>query len=386
MKKQDQSSGINRKLTEAWACQDLYASYKGCEIDESDFVDFEVMFGGSCVKAIFTFLDNAGFTSTLSGAGEDFKQGGEMTIGYKDALGCSVEHTFMVDGIIEQKDKRDQKLVSVTLSDVTSCALKSTYKAKGYPDKEYNKVVKEHLNLAGIKDIEVIPPSKPEQMKNMVIGAGQTFFETMKTSGLEQGYQLIMDRGAKYFVHNENMQFDNLGNDGEVFVYDTDQLAMNRIIQFEIDGYKSENIMKAVDTKIIGDDDSSVLSKSNKDGIKQASLDKKASDTKNIKQIAEGSDVDKVMPQNGAKEVIKSNDQVEFYNALKGASKMKIWVPGRNINRIGVKCEVELPRPKFYLQSEYDKVFSGEWETYHVRDKIIGWYFVQELFLRRPGK
>ena len=383
---ENQNQGINRKLTEAWACQDLYAEYKGCEVDESDFVDFEAIFGGPSVKALFTILDNAGFTSTLSGVGADPKEGGEMIIGYTDCLGCPIKHTFIIDGIITQTDKKDQKLVTIQLVDSTSRKMQTTYQSKGYPDKEYNKVIKEHLVKAKVDDVKIYPPTKPEQKKNMVIGAGQDFAQVLKGTGIANGYNLLMDRSKKYFVHQEHQQFGKLTNDGEVFTYDTDALAANRIVQFEVDGYKSDNIMKSVETKTITDDDQSILSKDNKEGVAQGYTPKKAKETENVKNVAKGKKVDEVIPQNGKKEVLKSNEQAEYYNALKGAQKLKIWVPGRNINRVGVKCEVNLPRPKFYTQDKFDAVFSGEWECYYVRDKIIGWYFMQELFLRRPGK
>ncbi|RLD45389.1 MAG: hypothetical protein DRI86_05605, partial [Bacteroidetes bacterium] len=67
------------------------------------------------------------------------------------------------------------------------------------------------------------------------------------------------------------------------------------------------------------------------------------------------------------------------------AQKCSIWVPGLNWNRVGKKVKVLFPRPTYMDQSEYDEIFSGEWEIVAVRDKIIKQYFVQELFLRRPG-
>ena len=65
---------------------------------------------------------------------------------------------------------------------------------------------------------------------------------------------------------------------------------------------------------------------------------------------------------------------------------MSIWVPGCNNNKIGMKIEVEMPRPAELKQHEDDPSLSGKWVVNKVRDKIIRSYFIQELYLSRAGK
>ena len=88
----------------------------------------------------------------------------------------------------------------------------------------------------------------------------------------------------------------------------------------------------------------------------------------------------------GIKRASKKNiNMQQYYTSLSNAQKCSIWVPGVNRNRIGFRVQVAFPRPQYMQGDSYDNVFSGEWEVVAVRDKIIKQYFVQELFLRRPG-
>ena len=380
----DQSAGINKKLSEAWACRDLWAEYNDCELQESAFVDFEAVFGGNKVVASFIFLDNEGFTSTLNGIGSNPAEGGILKMGYTDCLGCEVTKEYIITKTAQQTDKKDQKLVHLELVDVATRRMQGAYKGKGYPDKKYNDALTEHLKEIKVKDIKVIK-KKEEQKINMVVSQGKSFFETLSATNDEKGYQVIHDRAKSYIAPKEVLGFDVLKNDGEVFEFETNPTAVNRIVQFDINGFDSDVLLQNVKADVHSDSDQSVNSADSRKGIKQATISEKAAKSKNDKDIVKGVKVSKAVHQVGTKLMMKPNEEKKYFNSLKGAQKMTIWVPGRNINRIGVKCEVNLPRPKFYSGNEYDKVFSGEWETYYVRDKIIGWYFMQEIFLRRPG-
>jgi len=380
----DNSLGINKKLSEAWACQDLWAEYNNCELQEASFVDFEALFGGNKVIASFIFLDNEGFTSTLNGVGADPAEGGLLKIGYTDCLGCKITNEYYITKVNQQTDKKDQKLVHLELIDIASRRMQGTFKAKGYPDTTYNDALTKHLKEINVK-IKVID-KKIEQKINMVVSQGKNFFETLVDTTFEKGYQIIHDRAASYVAPKEVLGFDVLKNDGEVFEFETNPIAVNRIVQFKIKGFDSDVLLQNVKSEVQSDDDQSVNSADNKDGVKQATIKAKAKESKNDKQVTKGTKVSETIHQQGTKLLVKPNEEKKYFNSLKDAQQMSIWVPGRNINRVGVKCEVNLPRPKFYAANEYDKVFSGEWETYYVRDKIIGWYFMQEIFLRRPGK
>ena len=381
----DNSLGINKKLSEAWACRDLWAEYNNCELTEASFVDFETIFGGNKVLGSFIFLDNEGFTSTLNGTGASPAEGGILKIGYTDCLGCDISNEYIITKISQQTDRKDQKLVHMELIDVKTRRMQGTFKSKGYPDKKYNDAIKEHLTSVGVDDIKVIKKQK-EQKINMVVSQGKNFFETLTETSLEKGYQVIHDRAQSYLAPKEALSFDNLQHDGEVFVFETNPIAANRIVQFNINGFDSDVLLQNVKSEVQSDDDQSVNSADSADGIKQATVSEKAKASKNNKKMTGGTKIDEGIHQVGTKLILKPNEEKKYFNSLKGAQTMRIWVPGRNINRVGVKCEVNLPRPKFYSGNEYDKVFSGDWETYYVRDKIIGWYFMQELFLRRPGK
>ena len=114
--------------------------------------------------------------------------------------------------------------------------------------------------------------------------------------------------------------------------------------------------------------------------------EKKVEKSENDTMVGKGVMNSKMIASRGEKQGNRSNTELQYFSALSKASECSIWVPGRNINRVGMTVEVNFPRPKFYKNSEYDTQFSGDWEVTYARDKIIGQYFVQELFLRRPGK
>ena len=370
-------AGVNHKLTEAWALKDLYVKYNGCELADEDFVDFEVLFGGNCAPANLLFLDRQGFTSGDEGKSTDPKVGGLVKIGYTDMKGCDIENEYSITKIDTSKDKKDQSLVQVGLIDKTTRNMKGTYVSKGYPNKNYSDATKEHLNKIGEKEITVVPPKK-EEKANIVVGSNKSYHEVFHKTAEDRGYEYKTDRKANYLVHKEHTSFDKLTSRGEVFEYDTDAIALNRIIQYQIKGYDSNAFLGAPPTVVSSDDPRSVNSEDNKKGVDQKQ-DKKTPKEKK-KEEAAG------VHTRGAKHVVKTGKQKEYYNSLSNANKMSIWVPGRNINRVGTKVQVNMPRPKEYKSNEYDEVFSGEYEVELVRDKIIGWYFVQELFLRRPVK
>ena len=63
-----------------------------------------------------------------------------------------------------------------------------------------------------------------------------------------------------------------------------------------------------------------------------------------------------------------------------------IWVPGVNKERIGFKIDIVFPKPVGYEPVGDSDMYSSTWEVYAVRNKIIKTYFIQELFIRKPGK
>jgi hypothetical protein len=87
----------------------------------------------------------------------------------------------------------------------------------------------------------------------------------------------------------------------------------------------------------------------------------------------------------GKKQGHMTGKDKQYFETISNAQKCSIWVPGRVDNLVGKKITVIFPKPSYYYKQPDDKIFTGDWEVYLVRDKIIGGYFMNELFIRRPA-
>ena len=164
--------GVGQKLTEAWRVKSLFIEYNGCLLEDGDFVEFEQILGGNKVTAVLTFLDNQGFTTGAAKSGTDPRVGGIVKVEWTDALGCEVSTEYNIDKIDSQKDKKEQTLVTLTMSDMITRNMKGTHKAKGYPDMKYTDGIKDFLKKElklDPKEIVIVPPKK-EKKANKVQG------------------------------------------------------------------------------------------------------------------------------------------------------------------------------------------------------------------------
>jgi hypothetical protein len=144
-----------------------------------------------------------------------------------------------------------------------------------------------------------------------------------------------------------------------------------------------EAYLDSIPTTVTNIDPISHNTKENKEGNKNEVKKDRAEDSQTAK--TDGSKVTNMIASRGEKQLNLTGQEKKYYSQLSNAQTATIWVPGRNINRAGMKIEVSFPRPRYYNNDEYDKIFSGEWEVQQYRDKIIGQYFMQELKIRRPG-
>ena len=376
---------LNSKLTEAYALKDFYFEYNGCEIDEADLVDFECLFGGPIKKASFLFIDNAGYTSGIAKETTKIQAGGFIKVGYTDSKGCDAKLDFVISKVVSSVDKKNQKLVQLLLQDTQSRNMMGSYVAKGYPETKFSEVIEKHLKELKVEGISIDKPDAEEAL-NMVIPAHKNFFTVFMQSIKEKNYQFRTDKFASYLVHNSKQEFKKLKSSKETFDYDIDALSLARILQYDIKGYDMNAYLASVPVKNLAMDHSTALSKDNRDGVDQKEQKREIKKSENDTMVGKGVLNSKMVASRGIKQGNRSNTQLQYFSALSRANECSIWVPGRNINRVGMTVEVNFPRPKFYKSSEYDSEFSGDWEVTFVRDKIISSYFVQELFLRRPGK
>ena len=374
--------GVSNKLTEAWALKSYFVEVNDCLIEESDYVDFECILGGGCIRASFSFLDNHGFMGQDKNA---IEVGGLVQVEYTDVLGCETKLNFSINKITQDKDSKDQKLINFQMTDNISRNMKSTYKGKSYKDKKISEVLEEHLEETGNTEenmkhkIEVVGPEK-ESEKSIIIGSHAPFSGIFNHLLEENHYEYKTDRDTNYVVHKEHLGFDKLKETGETFEPDTDDISMSRILQYNIKGYDLNVLLDNVPEKNTSLDDSTMNEKDNKDGVEgKHEISKPECEDKEVCAPA------KKVTSRGTKQTANPGDYKKIYSAISNAQSMSIWIPGRNINRVGMTVDVNFPRPIQYKNTEYDKEFSGSWEVVNVRDKVIGYYYVQELFLRRPG-
>ncbi len=159
------------------------------------------------------------------------------------------------------------------------------------------------------------------------------------------------------------------------YVYDTNQFSLNRIVQFEIDGFDMESYLESMPKTITSIDPITNQSEESvKNGTDTKTSKKDPDITDNINKI--------VKSTRGTKQGKLIGKDKQYFNTINNANKCRIWVPGVSSNLIGKKITVVFPKPTYY--DGEDEVFEGEWEVYAVRDKVIGFYYMMELFLRKP--
>jgi len=383
-----QEKGISNKITEAWALEDFYVSINNTEICDIDIVGFEAIYGGCNIPAKFSFLDSQGLLTGDTKNSSNIGIGGLVEIGYTTAQGCSHSDRFIITKVHTENNSHNQKLVTLTLEDTETQNMKHAYLNKGYPDKSFSEVIKEHDkeikndSARGKKILEIIPPQN-EKIFNIVVPANIDYFTWINREMKDRGFSYIKDKGINYLIHNTNKEFSKLQSLGDVYEYDTNPFSFTRIVQFNIDGFDMEAYLKSIPTSYTSIDIPTSNSKDSNDGTDTKISIKEPQKEVNVK--TSGVNPGELALSHGQKQGLKTGKDKQYFETISNAQKCSIWAPGRTDNMVGRKITAIFPKPTYYSGTDNDKIFSGEWEVYMVRDKIIGMYYMQELFLRRPG-
>jgi len=381
-------SGITSKVTEAWALEDFYIKINDIEICDSDLVGFECLYGGCNIPGEVQFIDSKGITTGDVKSAANISVGGIVEIGYITSTNCSFKDNYVITNVLISTNSKNQKLVTLKLEDIETRNMKGSYVNKGYPDKPFSEVVKEHDKeikndkLRKNKELEIIPPDN-EKKVNTVIPANVDYYTFLNREMKDKGFSYIKDKSINYLVHNSQRVFDKLKSFGDVFEFDSaSPFSFSRIVQFDIKGFDMDTYLNNIPVSNTSIDLVSANSEDSKDGIDSKISRKDTSKSTNVKTSGiNPGDLSKM--SRGSKQGTKQINDEQYFEKLSNAQQMSIWVPGRTDNMVGKKIKAILPKPSYYQGD--DKIFSGEWEVYMVRDKIIGAYFMQELFLRRPG-
>ncbi len=381
--------GISNKVTEAWALEDFYMALNGVEVCDIDFVGYEAIYGGCNIPAEVQFIDTKGLTTGDNNDISNIGIGGFVEIGFTTANGCDFKDNYVITKVESVNNSHNQKLVTLKLEDTETRNMKGSFVSKGYPGKKFSEVIEEHNKEIEndkhqkTRKMEIVPP-EDEKKANIVIPSNINFYEYLNLEMLDKGYQFIKDKTTETLIHTSNKTFDKLKSLGDVYEYDTHPFSFTRIVQFHIDGFDTEAYLESIPTSITSIDNVTSNSEDYKNGV-NSKISKKDSE-KEIKNKVSGVEVgEKINDYRGKKQGTKSLKDKQYFETISNAQKCSIWAPGRVDNMVGRKIKAVFPKPSYYSGTENDKIFSGEWEVYMVRDKIIGMYFMQELFLRRPG-
>ncbi len=384
-----QETGIANKVTEAWSLEDFYIKVNGTEICDIDIVGFESIYGSCNIPAEIQFLDSKGLTTGDESGSTNIGIGGLVEVGYVTATGCSWSDEFVIKNVTSETNSKNQKLVALSLEDKETRNLKGSYVNKGYPDKKFSEAMDDHFKELGNdalrknKEFQVIGP-KDEKKVNTVIPSNISFYTFLNRDMKDRGYSYVKDKHNSYLVHEEHKEFDKLKSLGDVYVYDTNPRSFTRIVQFKIEGFDSEAYLASIPVSNTSINVVNSNSSDSKNGTDTKISKKDPKDE--VKTTTSGVNVGEVAKiHRGTKQGSKMANEKQYFETLSNAQKCSIWVPGRTDNMVGRKITVIFPKPTYYSGTEDDKIFSGEWEVYGVRDKVIGMYFMQELLLRRPG-
>lgn len=384
-----QEKGISNKVTEAWSLDDLWVSINGTEICDIDFVGYEAIFGGCNIPATLSFIDSYGLTTGDVDKAANIGIGGLVDLGFTTSTGCTYEDQFVITKVTTENNAKNQKLVKIDMEDTETRNMKGAFVSKGYPGKKFSEAMEEHMQTIGNdahqskRKLEVVANDEEKKL-NMVVPAHMDFYTFLNKEMKDKGYSYLKDKTTEYLVHDKFRLFDKLKGFGDTFEFDTNYFSFNRIVQFNVEGYNVDAIMKSFPIANTSIDLVTNNSEDSKDGIDSKISQKKPSDE--VSTETSGVKVADLANQGqGSKQGHKVANEQQYFNALSNAQKCSIWIPGRVDNMIGRKVTTIFPKPNYYAGTDDDKIFSGEWEVYMVRDKIIGMYYMQEMFLRRPG-
>jgi hypothetical protein len=310
--------------------------------------------------------------------------GGKVDISFTSIGGCPFENEFTITDVDFMDDPRNKRIVIIQMEDSDSISEKSAFINKGYPEKEYTEVVKDHRKEMGLKKELIVAKNKDQKKSNIVIPAHKSGYEVHRKLAKENGYEYIKDINNHYLVHNSHKKFDKLKKSNEVFEYDVkNSFQIHRVLQYNIKGFNIDALLKSIPTRITSNrtkDVNANIKDKQKDPI--GSGDDYTKDTK-ISNAGKISDI----KFKGEKQSHQNNDnKTQTYNPLKGLNSGSIWVPGVNRERIGFKVDLVFPKPIGYEAIGDSDMYSTTWEVYAVRYKLIKTYFIQELFIRKPGK
>jgi len=385
-----ESYNLSNKITEAWILQDYYIKINNQEICDQDIVDFEAVYGGCEVRARVKFIDTKGILTGDKPDSGHLGVGGFVTIGWTTAEGCEWSGEFSISKINTINNDKNQKLVQLDLVDKETRNFEGTYKNKAHKDKEYSKIIQEHVEKNKTekqREFKIVPPKEFKELKmNLQIPAHINFHSWIKKSGKKFGFKLIKDKFTSYFVHKEHLEFNNLKQTQFVYEYNTSQYSFNRIVQFNVEGFDMDAYLSSIPKTTSSIDPVTAQAKESKEkGTNTKTTKKKVEESKSEGKVA-GQKVSKaVKAHKGSKQSKITGNDKQYFNVLNNAQKCSIWVPGKSSNMIGKKITVIFPKPTHYSTNGDDDMFTGIWEVYGVRDKVIGMYYMMELFLRRSN-
>jgi hypothetical protein len=389
-----QEATFSSKVTHAWALRDMYVNLNGSELCDIDIVDYECLYGGCQVPATLSFVDTKGHTTGDKNKAGNIGVGGFVDIGFITSDGCEHEESFVITKVSTENNTRNQKLVKLQLEDLETRNMKGSYKTKGYPGEKFTNVIKSHMKEIGNdalrfgkEFITAVPKDIKEIGMNIVVPGHMNFHDFLTTEIKDRGFSFIKDRAMNYLVHDSHKEFDNLLDSKNIFEYDSlNAFDFNRIVQFNLEGFDMESFLCSIptsNTSLTLQDAGTDTAVKGQKGADSKISKKDPKESKSTVKVSGIKNTD-IVSTRGLKQGSQVGKNQQYFETLNNAQKCSIWVPGRVDNLVGKKVQVVFPKPTYYA-SDSDKLFTGYWEVYLVRDKVMGSFYLNELFLRRPG-
>ena len=390
-------SSLIDKLNDAWVVDEFFVvlnifdendpsqkTLKEYSIPSNSIETLEHVNHGNRYEGILSFKD-------LDGAGEalNINLGGYVEISYTSQPGSKLgeevkfNKTFSITGAksFSSDSSGRNKIIEVTYEDVISKTLKNTFVNKSYLNKKPSEAIKEFIYEFANENCEVLG-DPDEKETDLVVPRHIDSWKYLNSEANQRGLSFMQDnsKDSLCLIHDMYRVNDKVIHTGETFSYMPDiQYTRFQVLEYKSDGFDVNKLRDATPTN---------SSNINLETAKQSEVTAGTKDAEASAGKIGKMSVNDIHNRNIGTRQSNSkttSHQATITKSINELQKMNIWIPGWAGNRIGRKITVQYPRPAHFNQDDTDELYSGEWVVNKVRDKIINFYYVQELSLTRAG-
>ncbi len=379
------SYDFTSKFDECWQTNDLeiwfnkMAGNPQSILNNNDLLTYEVLWDGSNTNGVISFIDVQELQKQLP-----LDVGGFIDVSFTSQENTKIgkpapfsKQFYITSVTLSDGDSRGAaKIVTCNFIDNETQKLKSGFFNDSYdmkkPSDSFKEIFKKHkIEVEMFKDVTELATS-------ILTPAHLSTFDFLAGEFSHRGYKLIQDRLSTAVAHVSNLLNSDAAHTGEFFEYKPSAYWTRfQVIEYNIEGFNINALENS---------NPATINSINNEMQNQKEMDVTTKESNPSGGKIGGVQTKDRQPLSGQKQKTSLNKNEEDVScSLKDLQKMSVWVPGWNGNRLNKKVKIELPRPTEYDQNVDDPNFTGDWVVNKVRDKIIGSYFIQELFVSRAG-